>query len=54
MCRRATCANCQKPTWKGCGAHVEQVLGDVAVEDRCSCGPGEKRIESWLQRLVRR
>jgi hypothetical protein len=37
MCRRATCKSCQKPSWKGCGAHVEQVLGDVAPDDRCDC-----------------
>lgn len=37
MCRRTMCKNCGKPSWAGCGAHVEQVLGDVAVEDRCSC-----------------
>ena len=37
MCRRTTCKTCGKPSWKGCGAHVEQVLGDVAPSDRCSC-----------------
>jgi hypothetical protein len=54
MCRRATCANCEKPTWVGCGAHVDQVLADVAVEDRCSCPPGEKRVDSWFRRLLNR
>jgi len=37
MCRLVTCKKCQKPTWAGCGAHVEQVLGHVPVKDRCSC-----------------
>jgi hypothetical protein len=36
MCRRVTCRECGKPTWTGCGAHVEQVLGDVPHDDRCS------------------
>lgn len=40
MCRRVECGSCQKPGWKGCGAHVEAVLGDVAVEDRCACDGG--------------
>ncbi|HET9626046.1 MAG TPA: hypothetical protein VFP84_32015 [Kofleriaceae bacterium] len=31
------CNQCHKPTWAGCGAHVEQVLGHVAVADRCTC-----------------
>jgi hypothetical protein len=36
MCRRVTCKTCGKPTWAGCGAHVEQVLGDVPKAQRCS------------------
>lgn len=35
MCRRITCATCGKPTWAGCGAHVEQVLRDVPPAQRC-------------------
>lgn len=37
MCRRIQCDQCKKPTFAGCGAHIEQVLGDVPVADRCSC-----------------
>lgn len=37
MCRRVTCGKCGKPTFAGCGAHVEQVLAGVAPEDRCRC-----------------
>ncbi len=37
MCRRVTCSSCGKPTFAGCGAHVEQVLGDVPAEERCTC-----------------
>ncbi len=37
MCRRVTCSTCGKPTFAGCGMHVEQVLGDVAPENRCKC-----------------
>jgi hypothetical protein len=37
MCRRVTCNTCNKPTWAGCGAHIEQVLGDVPKAQRCSC-----------------
>lgn len=35
MCRRITCSRCGKPTWAGCGAHVEQVLRDVPPAQRC-------------------
>lgn len=37
MCRRVECSECHKATYAGCGMHVEQVLGDVPREDRCTC-----------------
>ena len=56
MCRRLTCPTCQKPTWAGCGAHVEQVLGDVPPAERCRCreqaeaGQPKSLIERMLGR----
>lgn len=37
MCRRVECPTCRRPTFAGCGAHVEQVLGDVPPAERCRC-----------------
>ena len=37
MCRRVECRKCGRPTFAGCGAHVEQVLGDVPRAERCRC-----------------
>lgn len=37
MCRRATCDQCGRPTFAGCGMHIEQVLGDVPPAQRCQC-----------------
>ena len=37
MCRRVTCPTCGKPTFAGCGMHIEQVLGDVPKAQRCKC-----------------
>lgn len=37
MCSRVTCRNCRKPTWTGCGNHIEQALAGVAKQDRCQC-----------------
>lgn len=63
MCRRVSCSKCGRPTYSGCGAHVEQVLGDVKPADRCRCreakeekqdagaGAGNKQ-RSWLGRLL--
>lgn len=35
MCMRVTCDICGKPTWAGCGQHVEDALAGVATADRC-------------------
>jgi hypothetical protein len=37
MCRQVECGKCQKPTYAGCGMHIEQVLGHVPREQRCDC-----------------
>jgi len=37
MCRRVDCGKCGRPSYAGCGAHVEQVLGDVPRDERCRC-----------------
>ena len=36
MCRRITCKKCGKPTYAGCGQHVEQVLAGVPKSQRCT------------------
>jgi hypothetical protein len=37
MCRPATCKNCSKATWSGCGEHVDQVMRTVPKKDQCVC-----------------
>jgi hypothetical protein len=37
MCRRVQCETCGKPTYAGCGMHIEQVLADVPPQERCHC-----------------
>ena len=57
MCRRVNCSKCGKPTFAGCGQHIEQVLGDVPRDRRCRCSEqkdsqgGER---SLLDRLLGR
>ena len=48
MCQRATCKNCGKATYRGCGMHVEQVLAGVPRAQRCSCSPDEMRKDGGL------
>mgnify|MGYP001616067726 CR=1 FL=1 len=62
MCRRVDCSKCGKPTFAGCGAHVEQVLRDVPVSDRCDCqqktdkpsSASPSSSASWLSALFGR
>jgi hypothetical protein len=37
MCSQVRCEGCGKPTWTGCGRHVEQALANVPREQRCTC-----------------
>ena len=63
MCRRVDCSKCGRPTYAGCGAHIEQVLGNVAPAARCRCreeraqNPGAaeaKGPRSWLRSFLGR
>jgi hypothetical protein len=37
MCSKVICSKCRKPTWEGCGEHIEEALAGVAEVDRCKC-----------------
>jgi hypothetical protein len=37
MCSKTTCKSCAKPTWKGCGNHIEDALAGVPKDQRCAC-----------------
>jgi hypothetical protein len=63
MCRRVECTKCGRPTYAGCGAHIEQVLGDVPRDERCRCRETQEQKgkaehgetagrSSWLRRLI--
>lgn len=34
---RMTCGKCGKPTWVGCGGHIETTLAGVPKDERCKC-----------------
>ncbi len=37
MCQKVVCSKCHKPTWSGCGKHIEAALAGVELKDRCQC-----------------
>ncbi|WP_169746723.1 hypothetical protein [Demequina silvatica] len=47
MCSRITCRQCGKPTWTGCGQHVDQALAGVPQDQRCSCDQGGSGSSSF-------
>ena len=60
MCRRVDCPKCGRPTFAGCGMHVEQVLGNVPPAERCRCRENNTKggaapgagPRSWLRALL--
>jgi hypothetical protein len=48
MCQALTCEQCGCPTWAGCGAHVEDVLGHVPAEERCRCGEATDAVDATV------
>lgn len=62
MCQRTACSTCGKPTFAGCGRHVESVLGDVPRDARCKCrepaqppeGTAANQQSGFLRALLRR
>ena len=52
MCRQIRCKKCDKPTWAGCGLHIEQTLANVPKDVRCVCREAEVKNSTkkrgWL------
>ncbi|OEU11313.1 hypothetical protein FRACYDRAFT_193063 [Fragilariopsis cylindrus CCMP1102] len=43
MCIKVGCNNCNKPTWKGCGLHIQTALNGVELNHRC---PNWKKVSN--------
>ncbi|MCL2724446.1 MAG: hypothetical protein FWD69_08415 [Polyangiaceae bacterium] len=54
MCYRVECSECHKPTYAGCGMHIEQVLGDVPPDQRCKCREKKKEEGKGEPSILRR
>lgn len=54
MCRPATCRNCSKTTWSGCGMHVDDVMSNVPKSQRCSCTAEDRRAGGLMARILGR
>jgi hypothetical protein len=54
MCHRTTCRTCNKPTWSGCGNHIEQALAGVPKSERCQCDAGASSGGGLFSKLLGR
>ena len=53
MCHRTNCRSCGRPTWSGCGNHIEQALAGVPKAERCSCeDSGSSSRGGFFSRLL--
>lgn len=54
MCEMVICRKCSKPTWAGCGEHIEQALAGVTKADRCQGHAADPKQPGLLSRLFNR
>ena len=54
MCSPATCSQCGKTTWTGCGNHIDQALAGVPKNQQCTCQEAAPSSESLLSRIFSR
>ena len=51
MCSRTTCRKCGKPTWSGCGQHIEIALKGVLKGDRCQGHANDPKEPGFFSRI---
>ena len=51
MCRQIKCRKCGKPTWAGCGQHIEQALAGVSKANRCQGHQNDPKEPGLFSRL---
>jgi hypothetical protein len=54
MCSKVICRHCKKPTWSGCGEHIEEALAGIAVSDRCQGHEGQVKKSGIFSKLFSR
>lgn len=54
MCSKVICKSCKKPTWSGCGEHVEEALAGIPISERCEGHPKEQTKPGFMAKLFGR
>ena len=48
MCSKVNCRKCGKPTWSGCGNHIDEALRGIPKAQRCQGHENEPKQPSFL------
>ena len=51
MCHKTTCRKCGKPTWAGCGNHVEIALKGVPKAQRCQGHQNDPKEPGFFSKM---
>jgi hypothetical protein len=51
MCHKTTCRKCQKPTWAGCGNHIEIALKGVPKSQRCQGHQNDPKEPGFFSKM---
>jgi len=51
MCSQVTCRKCGKPTWTGCGQHIEQALKGIPKSKRCQGHQNDPKQPGFFAKL---
>jgi hypothetical protein len=54
MCSKVICKSCKKPTWSGCGEHVEEALAGIPISERCAGHSKEQTKPGFMAKLFGR
>jgi hypothetical protein len=51
MCHKTTCRKCQKPTWAGCGNHIEIALKGIPKSQRCQGHQNDPKEPGFFSKM---
>ena len=54
MCSKVNCRKCGKPTWSGCGNHIDEALRGIPKAQRCQGHENDPKQPSFFGKLLGR
>jgi hypothetical protein len=51
MCHKTTCRKCGKPSWAGCGQHIEIALKGVPKAQRCQGHQNDPKEPGFFSKM---